>query len=43
MLLLDRGAEINARAVNDWTTLGFALANNRGDMAELLRARGGIE
>lgn len=39
-MLLDRGADIQARGVNDWTPLHFAAASNDLPMIELLLSRG---
>jgi ankyrin repeat protein len=42
-LLLDRGAEVNARDIFGGTSLRIAKVQGIEDMAELLRAHGGKE
>ena len=42
-LLLDHGADINAKSGIGWTPLDYAIDRSRGEIAEYLRARGGKE
>jgi uncharacterized protein len=42
-LLLDHGANINARGDSGKTPLTIAIENNKKEMAEFLRSKGGIE
>jgi ankyrin repeat protein len=42
-LLLDHGANINARGDSGKTPLTIALENKKTEMADFLRARGGVE
>ncbi|MEM6334125.1 MAG: ankyrin repeat domain-containing protein [Planctomycetota bacterium] len=42
-LLIDRGADVNARAgESGWTPLDYAIDRGRDEMASLLRERGGV-
>jgi ankyrin repeat protein len=43
MLLLDAGANVNARTFFDSTPLSFAVVNNHPDVMRILRENGGIE
>lgn len=42
-VLIDSGADVNARTVNFTTPLSFAVVNNHTEAVELLRDAGGIE
>ena len=42
-ILLDRGADYDARDEDQWTPLHFAAANDSQAVAELLRSRGATE
>ncbi|MHC4788990.1 MAG: ankyrin repeat domain-containing protein [Planctomycetota bacterium] len=42
-LLIDNGAQLNARDKEGNTPVGVALMNGRKEVAEFLRARGGVE
>ena len=43
LLLIEKGADINARTINDSTPLSFAVVNNHPEVVELLREAGGIQ
>jgi ankyrin repeat protein len=42
-LLLDHGADVNAKMKDGKTPLGFALEQNKSEMAAFLRERGAVE
>ena len=42
-LLLERGAEVNARDSNQYTALSLAKANQKSDVVKILEKAGGIE
>jgi ankyrin repeat/SOCS box protein 3 len=42
-VLIDVGADVNARTINFTTPLSFAVVNNHLEAAELLRDAGGLE
>ena len=42
-MLLDHGADPNAKNAEGKTPLGLAAAHQRTDVAEMLRARGAVE
>jgi len=42
-LLLAHGADVNARSENGWTPLDYAIDRSRVEIAEHLKARGGVE
>jgi ankyrin repeat protein len=43
LLLIEKGADVNARTIHDSTPLSFAVVNNHPDVSELLRENGGIQ
>ena len=43
LLLIEKGADVNARTLHDSTPLAFAVVNNHSDVAELLIENGGIQ
>jgi len=42
-MLIERGADVNARTLYGMTALGFAQRDNRYDTAEMLRSHGAVE
>jgi ankyrin repeat protein len=43
LLLIENGADVNARTIHDSTPLSFAVVNNHPDVAMLLQENGGIQ
>jgi ankyrin repeat protein len=43
LLLIEKGANVNARTIHDSTPLSFAVVNNHPEVSELLRENGGIQ
>ena len=43
LLLIEKGADVNARTIHDSTPLSFAVVNNHPDVSELLQENGGIQ